>query len=374
MEIRCRYFPQCPACQHWNTPYEEQKTSKISDLHSSLKLLYPDLNEKDILFSSLGHFGLRHRADFTVQSASTKNYFGFWKDRTELLQVDECLQFSNELQQVFVEFQEIKKLHKTPDFTAAVRLRISPSGSKSCWLDMAHVEFKQLLDDGHFLRALLAAGFYVEIGQRSKKLIETSERLKLGDPELHPWFQAPSSDGKPLALSCYVSDFTQPSWETGAELVKTVSDWVSTCNAKHVIEFGPGIGAFTLNLLSYGIKVTAFEIKKESVKALEFNAKKHNLFENLQIFCGDYQTKKTEFTEKCDLALVNPARSGLKGFTEEILQLAPRELIYVSCYPQSMLEDLKKLKNHYSLADAKIVDQFPQTQHYECALQLKLNK
>ena len=61
--------------------------------------------------------------------------------------------------------------------------------------------------------------------------------------------------------------------------------------------------------------------------------------------------------------LVDPPRSGL---TYEVIDLIKnfKNIIYISCNPETYLRDIKKLKNH-KLKNVEIFDQFPNTEHLE---------
>ncbi len=77
--------------------------------------------------------------------------------------------------------------------------------------------------------------------------------------------------------------------------------------------------------------------------------------------------------EKPALVTLNPPR---KGCSEELLlsvcELAPVQIIYVSCDPVSLARDLGILtRNGYTLQQVQPVDMFPQTSHIETVVQLK---
>lgn len=255
---------------------------------------------------------------------------------------------------------------------ASIRLRVGPTGLKGCWIDAANVDIKSLLDDGVLLAQLLQAGFVVEMGQKGKRVVERQGQFKLSDPDPQIWFQA--FDQQPL--QCLVSDFTQPSWVTAQALVKTVLDWVTHSqkasktlnNPLNIIEFGAGIGQFTVPLLAAGFSVMALEIEESSAENLKKNVSNLQLNEHFRILTGDFHRIRTDF--KADLIFVNPARSGLKDFCADIIKSGARDLIYVSCFAESMLRDLVELKSSYKVQDVKIVDQFPQTEHYETCVHL----
>lgn len=370
-EVSCRYFPGCRGCDHWNQTYEQQKQNKLKHLKKLLKS--SDELLKDSGFISIQPYGLRHRFDFTIEAQGNKHVMGLYGAEKKLIDLQECLQLSPELQKIFTEFRAIK-MQTTQGLIkkASVRLRVGPNEQKGCWLDMANIDIKTLLDDSAYLNQLLDSGFEVEIGQKGKRLSRIQGVLKLTDPLPQVWFRSGS-----FPLKSLISDFTQPSWFSGDALAKVLQNWTQNLHIKNAIEFGPGVGQFTLPLLAQGVKVQAFENNPKAIEVLQLNAKDNQLEKNLKIFSGDFQNKVAAFdkAERFELALVNPPRSGLKNFVDTVAAAGARYCIYISCFPESMQLDLEKLKQSgYQIKSVKIVDQFPQTEHFEtCVLLEKEN-
>jgi len=70
--------------------------------------------------------------------------------------------------------------------------------------------------------------------------------------------------------------------------------------------------------------------------------------------------------ERFDLVVVDPPRSGLHPTALAALkELAPAKLIYVSCNPKAMVEDIRKMSGLYDLRLAEGFDLFPHTDHME---------
>lgn len=370
----CSYFPQCRGCSLWDMSYQEQqglKQRRLAALLSEKALPVPEIG-----FISLGERELRHRVDFTLQfdPARGRHIFGFYDQNKTLLQIETCLQLAPGLQEVYREFRSFHfYAGEIPLRKGSVRLRIGPAGHKGCWLDFANADLKALLDDGRLLNSLLAAGFEVEAGQKGKRVVRRGDgTLKLVEPRPGPWFETPGPDGERLPLHGLISDFTQPSWHTAAALVETVAGWLGEISAARngrpvrILEFGPGLGQFTLNFLRVGFAVTACEVDLRAVAHLRENADRLGLGEKLRLLTGDFHRRSLEAdNEGFDVAFVNPARSGLKGFTREITAGGADYLIYVSCFPESMAEDLQALSADYRLTQTRIADQFPQTEHFE---------
>lgn len=368
----CEYLSECSGCDLWGKAYGQQTELKISNLQQTLASHGIQFYQP-IEFISAGEAQLRHRCDFTIQydESAQKHIFGFYNKSKNIMQINQCLQLSPELQKVYAEFIKFKFSYGNTSLKkGSVRLRVSPEGLKGCWLDFSNIEIKQFLDDKVLLEQLLDAGFIVEIGQKGKKLIRENNLLKLGNPEPRVWFKT-----KDFSLKCLISDFTQPSWITAGKLVDVVLNWVQQYKISgSILEFGSGIGQFSIPFLSNGSALTCCEINESSAEQLKNNVKDSGLSDNFKLLIGDFHKKSLQDNQKFNLAFVNPARSGLKNFTDEIIKTNADFVIYVSCFPESMAQDISKLSSRYSLCNIKIVDQFPQTEHYEiCSFLKKLS-
>jgi 23S rRNA (uracil1939-C5)-methyltransferase len=369
---RCGYFPKCNACQYWHLDYKHQTKIKVQELkelmgQNGLQYTGP------VEFVSCGEFGFRNRIDFTFRFNDEANVveYGFYDSDRNLLSIKKCLQLSPELQEIYDEFTSlVPSAGSLPIKKGSVRLRSGLNGLKGCWLDLSNVDIKALLEDQKYLRELLGLGFIVEIGQKGKSLAEVGGKLKLSDPLPRFWFKTVDQHGHEIPLQSLIYDFTQPSYDTAAELTKTVLDWTTddvSSSPLSVLEFGAGIGQFTAALLASGHTVTALEVDSSAYESLRLNSAEFQ--DRIRIYHDDYHRRSIQ--AECDVILVNPARSGLKGFVDSISRSKVNRLIYISCFPQSLCEDLAKLKNYYKPLEVKIVDQFPQTRHFESCVLLE---
>ena len=70
--------------------------------------------------------------------------------------------------------------------------------------------------------------------------------------------------------------------------------------------------------------------------------------------------------------MVDPPRAGLhQNVVDDILRVAPKRLVYVSCNPSTLARDLKLFcETDYELKAVQPVDMFPHTTHIETVAQL----
>ncbi len=72
----------------------------------------------------------------------------------------------------------------------------------------------------------------------------------------------------------------------------------------------------------------------------------------------------------CDVAIVDPPRSGLQSAVHTLLFLQPKKIVYLSCNPKTARRDLAALRQSYRLRSIHGIDFFPRTPHVECLLVL----
>ena len=76
-----------------------------------------------------------------------------------------------------------------------------------------------------------------------------------------------------------------------------------------------------------------------------------------------------------DIVMVDPPRKGLDDKTvENILAMRPKRLVYISCNPATLVRDLAKMEELYTIKRIEPVDMFPFTSHAECVAVLQLKE
>lgn len=370
MLIDCKHKEKCSGCRHLGVSLQQQHEAKLAHLRGLL-------SEAGLSFSggpevlSPGAAGLRDRADLIVDRGRLGLYE---KDTREIVDIEHCAQFSGPLQAWLTEVRTLT----WPVQKGSLRLRVGPQGERGIWLDFANVDIKKILDEKNWLRRLQEMAF-VEIGQRHKVpvLEEGGEAavFKLRDPEARVWFQTWSGE-QAVDLYCSIANFTQPSLQANRWIARVISTWLDHAEAKHVLEFGSGIGNLSFAALGRDRRLTACEIDeraldgfRKSLEVLSARPEFADIQTRVQILRGDFQNKQPQDFGLFDTVLVNPPRSGLKQFLAPLLSVStvkPKHFLYMSCYPQSFVEDgLTLQKAGYRLSEVKILDQFPQTDHYE---------
>lgn len=116
-----------------------------------------------------------------------------------------------------------------------------------------------------------------------------------------------------------------------------------------------------------GAQVYGVEIEKSAVADAVRNAALNGL-KNISYYEGD----AAKFDKKVSVCIVDPPRKGLLPImTDTLLRLLPEKIVYVSCNPDTLARDLKKLAEKYEISSpVSIFNMFPRTSHVEALVRL----
>lgn len=221
---------------------------------------------------------------------------------------------------------------------------------------------------------LRAQGFNVHlIGRATKTKIELDqdfidERLTVA--------------GKEMIYRQVENSFTQPNAAMNVHMLEWALD-ATQGSRGDLLELYCGNGNFSLALARNFNRVLATEIAKPSVASAQYNIAANEI-DNVQII----RMSAEEFTQamngvrefrrlegidlksyQCETIFVDPPRSGLDADTVRMVQAYPR-IIYISCNPQTLCENLEVLSETHNVSRLALFDQFPYTHHMECGVWL----
>lgn len=137
-----------------------------------------------------------------------------------------------------------------------------------------------------------------------------------------------------------------------------------------------GIGTIGIFASKYAKKVYGIEIVEPAIEDAKQNAVINDI-KNIEFFAGDvekvFDKIMKEKNDLPDIVFVDPPRKGLDENTiKNILEVAPKKMVYISCNPATMVRDLKLLQEKYEIKQIQPVDMFPFTSHVECVALLCL--
>ena len=147
---------------------------------------------------------------------------------------------------------------------------------------------------------------------------------------------------------------------------------IKDLDGKTVFDLYCGTGTITQILALRAKKAIGVEIVEEAVEAARENAKLNGL-ENCEFIAGDVLEVVDRLVDKPDVIVLDPPRVGVHPKAlEKILNYGVNQIVYISCNPASLAENLYFMQYHgYQVKSVKAFDNFPNTKHVETIVLLQ---
>ena len=172
-----------------------------------------------------------------------------------------------------------------------------------------------------------------------------------------------------LQFKITAKSFYQTNSLQAYELYKVVRELADLKGDELVYDLYTGTGTIAQFVAQNALKVVGVDVVPDSIEAAKTNAI-HNKIDNVFFETGDM---KDIFTEdfitrhgKASVVITDPPRDGMhKGVVQQLLDLNPERIVYVSCNSATQARDLSLMKKNYRVIASQAVDMFPQTHHVE---------
>ena len=179
------------------------------------------------------------------------------------------------------------------------------------------------------------------------------------------------------------NSFTQPNAKVNCSMIEWAMARVND-KSRDLLELYCGSGNFSVPLASCFKNVLATEISKTSVNAAQYNIAANNI-DNLNIvrlsseefveaMTGVREFKRLKDVNLSDYdfstVLVDPPRAGIDDKTIALIQRFDN-IIYISCNPLTLADNLQELGKTHKVKRAALFDQFPFTEHIESGVYLE---
>lgn len=141
-----------------------------------------------------------------------------------------------------------------------------------------------------------------------------------------------------------------------------------------VIDAYCGIGTISLFLAQQAKKVYGVEVVSDAINDAKKNADLNGIT-NVEFTVGEAETVIPNWAKEgihADVIVVDPPRKGCDAaLLKTIIEMKPKRVVYVSCYPATLARDLGILEaGGYQTLEVQPVDMFPMTMHVECCVLL----
>ena len=167
------------------------------------------------------------------------------------------------------------------------------------------------------------------------------------------------------------NSFFQTNTLQAEKLYQTALNFAEMNGDEIVYDLYSGAGTISIFISNYCKEVYAFESVESAISDAEENAKLNNI-NNVHFITSDLYKSFLPFVEekklsKPHLIILDPPRNGMhKNAVNDVINLKPKKIVYISCKPTTQVRDIKLFTEAgYKLIKIKPVDMFPHTYHIE---------
>jgi len=130
-----------------------------------------------------------------------------------------------------------------------------------------------------------------------------------------------------------------------------------------------GTGTIANFMARKASQVIGIESVPEAIEDAKVNSEINGI-NNTRFYAGDmkdiFDDAFIRENGRPDVIITDPPRAGMHArVVEQILRIAPRRIVYVSCNPATQARDVEILGPRYEVKKIQPVDMFPHTHHVE---------
>lgn len=352
----CKHYKTCGGCQlqHLNTSNQVQYKQNwvLQQLERAAKLLPDHIGEP--LTSS--PYNYRRSARIGInQTKSGDAVVGFRRKNSNRIEnVDHCPVLNSTVEHLFPTLRTL--LNKYRDEAKQIthaELSIGDNNGLLCFRIKKNLS-QQLQQGLCDLCQPLKLNLYFQTD-------ETLETIWQNEPNSFSIYQD-------IELRFMPGDFIQVNSSVNELMIKQAIDWLSPAENDRILDLFCGLGNFSLPLARKASEVIGVEGSDMMVQRATDNAELNNIH-NCTFMAADLSKpikKQQWFNANCNLALIDPPRTGAFELVKQLEDAPFERILYISCNPASLVRDAAVLCNHgYKLTQFGVMDMFPQTTHIE---------
>ncbi|MEW5972760.1 MAG: 23S rRNA (uracil(747)-C(5))-methyltransferase RlmC [Pseudomonadota bacterium] len=374
--ITCHHHKagRCRSCTLIERPYAEQLQHKQQACRAAL-VAWPELTWRPPVASA--DMGFRNKAKMVVSGTAEAPLLGILDPSGRGVDLSDCPLYPPAMQAAFGPIRGFIRLARLPPYDVPGRrgelkyvllTRCEQSGEmmlrlvlrSRAMLGAIRAQLPGLLERLPGLKVVS-----VNLQPEHKAILEGEEEIVLTEQQsLTMWLND-------LPLHLRPKSFFQTNSAVAAALYATARDWVAEIAPQGMWDLFCGVGGFALHCAPHVRgTVTGIEVSLEAIESARLSAAELGLnhTEFRALTAADFALGQAQVPE---LVLVNPPRRGIGAELCAFLESsAARWLVYSSCNPASLADDLARLPS-FTPVRAKLFDIFPHTAHSEVLVLLQ---
>ena len=338
IEPKCPYFSKCGGCVLQNMNYKdtlEYKKEKVTNIFKKNKL---EINP--IVIENANYYNYRNKISLKVIDKK----IGYYEPKSHsIVEIDSCLVASNSINKT------IQLIKKKNIINGLVTIRCNKNDEI---LIIIKSKDKLNIDVDSIKENIKLVGIVI------------NNKLFYGEDFLYENING-------IFYKISYDSFFQVNPYIAEKIFNIIKENISPNET--VLDIYSGVGTLSLTASTVAKKVIGIEIVENAVLNAIHNAK-INKINNVDFLLNDATKAITKLNLFFDKVIVDPPRAGLtKTVIDTIKKIKPKEIIYVSCDPQTLVRDIKLLSDLYIINKFYIADMFSFSYHVESVCILKIN-
>jgi len=390
IEPICEHFGTCGGCKWQNMAYQHQLFYKQKEVTNNLtRIGHIELPEATPILGSAEQYFYRNKMEFSFSNSrwltveeiqsdadlGDRNALGFhipgmWDKILDVkkchLQADPSNAIRNAVKQFAIENDlEFFNTRNQTGLLRTMMIRTSSTGDIMVMIQF----FKEDKPKRELLLDFLSETFpqitslqYVINGKANDTIYDQEVICYKGNDHIFEEMEG-------LRFKINAKSFYQTNSNQAFELYKITRDFAGLTGNELVYDLYTGTGTIAQFVAKQASKVIGVESVPDAITAAKENAQLNNI-KNVEFFVGDMKhVFNTDFINthgQPDVIITDPPRDGMhKDVVQQILNIAPKKVVYVSCNSATQARDLALMDAQYKVIKTQAVDMFPQTFHIE---------
>ena len=336
----CPFYEKCGGCNLMHMNYESQISFKKDKVKSIFKKISNiDIDIKDIIYDK--EYSYRNKVTLKVKN----DKIGLYREKTnDIINVDKCLLLDNKINDELIKLELFIHRYKNNNISEIMIRVINDKIMLS--LDTINKEVRE---------SFINNFDHVESIYINNKLVYGNEFLKetIND----------------LEFNISPKSFFQVNKNI---MTKMYDKAISYIKGGTTLDLYSGTGTISMLASKTSDEVIGIEVVKDAVRDANNNIELNNI-KNVSFICDKVENKIDELkNKKIDNIIMDPPRSGSdKKSLNSILEIEPKQIIYISCNPVTLARDYNTLNEKYNIKEVTLFDMFPNTYHIETVMILE---
>lgn len=379
IEAPCPYYLECGGCNLQHMPYFEtikHKRNVINFLYNVNLRKETKKTKLNYTILSPDEYRYRNKVVLPVREINGQLEVGlYYKDTNRLLPIKGCLVHRLNIDLLIENMLEIFNRHQISAFNPKrkkgvlrfIIVRTNQSGDfQVTFVTKDHIDMQPIADEIATNNPKVKSIFETfNKDLKARDFFGNKTKLLYGDQYL-----VESIDDKKFLLA--PDSFFQLNLKQAKNMYDEVIRLAEFNENDVVLDGYAGVASIGIYVSDLVKSVYSIEINESAIEAAK-QSLILNQINNVYLYSGDTLEIAKTLDEKPNIMIFNPPRSGLgEKLSQFIVSQQPNKVVYCSCNPKTLVDDLKILALKYDIIETTPIDMFPQTGHVETIVLLSL--